>query len=105
MSKNTGPTEHVDPMEGGARLNRGRFDTGQATDEDLAAEFKKPHGRYDEGERTGADADTGRGRGRYDEGQASAEGLAAEIKKPHGRYDEGERTTPLPDTDEQQNVY
>lgn len=85
-------------------LDRGRFDEGQATDEDLATETRKPHGRYDEGERTGADAEPGATRGRYDRGQADEADLTTEARKAHGRYDDGERTAPPP-SDDPQNVY
>jgi hypothetical protein len=103
MSENTRPTG-AEP-EHDARLSRGRFDEGQATDEDLATEAVKPHGRFDDGERAGTAAATGPVRGRFDEGQATDEDLTAEARKPHGRYDEGERTTPLPETDNPDNVF
>lgn len=83
-------------------LDRGRFDEGQATDEDLEIETHKPHGRFDDAERPDDAAVPGATRGRYDRGQATDEDVAIETHKPHGRYDDGERTVP-PSSDEPQN--
>ncbi|MFD1506263.1 hypothetical protein FE374_17315 [Georgenia yuyongxinii] len=77
---------------------RGRYDEGQASDEDLQAELGRHHGRYDDGERTDTTHPSTDEllRGRYDEGQATDADLAAGVRRPHGRYDEGTRA---PDAD------
>ncbi|MHB1065158.1 MAG: hypothetical protein ACYC1Z_11840 [Georgenia sp.] len=104
MSEDTGSTDAGSDEEK-VHLSRGRFDEGQATDEFLGTATAKPHGRFDEGERSVGAAKPGPARGRFDEGQATDEDLETETAKPHGRFDEGERTEPLPESDDQQNVF
>jgi hypothetical protein len=84
----------------GEPLGRGRYDEGQATDEDLRTELRRHHGRYDDGERTDTTrpSDEELLRGRYDEGQATDEDLATGVRRPHGRYDEGSRAATHADT-------
>lgn len=102
MSDDTtnGPIPAHEPEGRHVKLPRGRFDEGQASDADLAADLERDHGRFDDGERTGTAVTPDEPiRGRFDEGQVSEEELAEEVRLPHGRFDEGERTAPPDEPD------